>query len=498
MPLSWAEGLCCSMLLMAIWAILARLPVLSEASNRVENSSPLAIWITRLLSSQLLLLSLKLLMVGLFFLVIICGLYGTPLPQQNLATELTWNIWWAGLIVSVFFLGSGWCAICPWDTIASYLTRLNILGASDNSTRLNLAVPGVLRSVWPALLMLLLLSWLELGYGITADPYATALLAMLMLIITTTSHALFERKAFCRYFCPVGRTIGFYSQLAPVALRPVDPQVCSRCETLECYRGSEQVEPCPTGLLMKNLKENSYCTSCTNCVRSCPTANISWKLRPLSQEARQDARPRHDEAWFVIALLALALLHGLTMMPIWEQQLQQLSAWLGESGLLLWGFTILLATTLLLVASLYAAAIAVTMKLCRQRIGFKKLFIDMAFMLLPLAFGYHIAHNLTHLWRENSWSWLLHPFGLPTQALPSMSRVMPTMGSGEAGLFILQSGFMLFGFCMSLLILRHRAARLASHDSNRRGFSLLPLALFALLITILQLWLLTQPMMMRF
>ncbi len=77
-------------------------------------------------------------------------------------------------------------------------------------------MPKQLRNVWPALLLFIGLTWLELGAGVTTSPYATALLALLMLVLATVSLSLFERKAFCRYFCPVGRTVGFYSQLAPV------------------------------------------------------------------------------------------------------------------------------------------------------------------------------------------------------------------------------------------------------------------------------------------
>ncbi len=58
-------------------------------------------------------------MVVAFLLIIYAGLYRTPVAERNLATVLTWNIWWAGLVISVFFLGSSWCAVCPWDTLAN-------------------------------------------------------------------------------------------------------------------------------------------------------------------------------------------------------------------------------------------------------------------------------------------------------------------------------------------------------------------------------------------
>ena len=120
------------------------------------------------------LLCLKILLVALFLLVIVAGLQGSPIPERNIATVLTWNWWWAGLVFSVFFLGSAWCAVCPWNTLADWVVR---------GQRLNLRVPRFLRSLWPALWLLIALTWLELGVGITTNPYATAVLALVMVVI---------------------------------------------------------------------------------------------------------------------------------------------------------------------------------------------------------------------------------------------------------------------------------------------------------------------------
>ena len=169
---------------------------------------------------------------------------GTRIPERNIATVLTWNIWWTGLIISVFFLGSAWCAICPWDALATWLVRRRLWRRAHPNNSLNLTVPRPFRSVWPALILLIALTWLELGVGITIDPYATGLLALLMLVLATVSLAIYENKAFCRYLCPVGRTVGVYSQLAPVELRPIDNDICARCTSLECYHGNDTTEPC--------------------------------------------------------------------------------------------------------------------------------------------------------------------------------------------------------------------------------------------------------------
>ncbi|GMQ83474.1 MAG: 4Fe-4S binding protein [Gammaproteobacteria bacterium] len=443
-------------------------------------------------------LTLKLLLVILFLLVIIAGLYGTPIPARNIATVLTWNIWWSGLIFSVFFLGSAWCAVCPWDTLATWLTRFNFTARPNPGSSLNLRVPKLLRNVWPALLLFTGLTWMELGVGITTSPYATALLSMLMLILATISLALFERKAFCRYFCPVGRTIGFYAQLAPVELRHIDAEICNRCVTLDCYHGNEEIEPCPTNLVMKNLQENTYCTSCGNCIRSCPDQNIAWRPRPMSREALQDARPRPDEAWFMLGLLALTGLHGLTMMPFWERWIRELARLTGDSGQLLWSFTAGLLASIMLVVLVYGLLIALTRFYNRREVSFKRLFFGMSFIALPLAFAYHLAHNLNHLLREGRGlaALFMNPLGLGVQPLSmaekqtrAMSAIIP-----QDAIFALQTALIVFGFWIAMQVLRHRGEALLP-DS---GWKLFPMCIFALIMTASHLWLLAQPMMMRF
>jgi polyferredoxin len=199
-----------------------------------------------LIANRWILLSIKIVMVGFFLLIIIAGLFGTPIPERNIATVLTWNLWWSGLVFSVFFLGSAWCAVCPWDTLAQWLVRRKLWRRAEPNNSLNIKVPKGLANVWPALFMFIALTWLELGVGITTSPYATAAVSLLMVVLATASLAIYQRKAFCRYFCPVGRTVGYYSQLAPIELRPIDNETCANCKTLDCYHGNEEVEPCPT------------------------------------------------------------------------------------------------------------------------------------------------------------------------------------------------------------------------------------------------------------
>jgi ferredoxin len=501
LPPGWAALVGVAVVVLSLRTLVAlRKPAVERQVRWIAPSAPGAIMRHVAALGPWLLLVLKIALAALFLRIVTAGLFGSSIPERNLATVLTWNVWWAGLILTIFFVGSFWCAVCPWDTLAGWLVRRRLVRRASPNNSLNLRVPRMIRSVWPALLLFIGLTWLELGTGLTTTPRTTAILGLAMVVLATVSLALFERKAFCRYFCPVGRTIGFYSQLAPVELRPADIEVCARCTSLECYHGTDRVEPCPTHLVMGRLTENTYCTSCGNCVSSCPSKNIFWRLRPPSIEAMQNARPHWDEACFMLALLALTDFHGITMMPLWKEGMGSFARLVSDSGTLLLSFTIALLASLAVPTMLYSGAVAVTHRIAGIAIEYKQLFSGLAFVALPLAFAYHLAHNLGHVVRESTGIWTLfsNPLGTGMQPLSvaeKQARHMELLIRPEL-LFTLQAGLMLFGFWVALQVLRHRGQRLLPGGALT-GFTLLPMILLAVAFTGFHLWLLMQPMAMR-
>ena len=502
LPEMWVFAILALMALIGVWAIFARPPGQKDFATFSLSRLPLIGGITHyLLTTPWLLFFLKLVMVLLFLLIITAGLYGTPIPERNIATILTWNLWWAGLIFSIFFLGSAWCAICPWDAMAQWLVRRRLWRRAEPNNSLNLRVPRQVRSVWPALILFIGLTWLELGAGITVDPYATASIALLMLVMATVSMVVYQRKAFCRYFCPIGRTIGFYSQLSVEELRPIDNDTCANCQTLECYHGSQDVDPCPTGLMMGSLQQNTYCTSCGNCSRSCPHENVSWRLRSPSVEAAQGARPHWDEACFMIALLALTSFHGLTMLPFWEGWMSQLARTIGDSGQLLWSFSVGIALCITIVSAFYAISASVTQKFLIIKQSFKQTFSTFAFVALPLAFAYHMAHNLNHLIREGAGltEVFINPMGIDVKPLTMMEKHMrhSDMLISQTALYVLQSVLMLAGFVIAIKIIRYRSCSIINSGNSGASWRMLPMIMFAAGMTIAHLWLMMQPMMMR-
>jgi ferredoxin len=490
--------------LIGLWGLFGRPASESTARSLNLAQAPVVGRVVRFLNrSPYPLLAARLASVSVFLLIIAAGFFGTVHPEHNIATAFVWNIWWPLVIVAVFFIGSAWCAICPWDTLASWIVRRSWWRRVAPHPGLNLKVPRYLQNVWIALLMFMGLSWLELGAGVTGRPMLTAALGLVMLVLSIVFLLVFERKAFCRYACPVGRTVGFYSRLSPIEVRPVSQSTCDSCKTLECFHGSRQIEPCPSKLVVGRFSENSFCLSCGNCVLSCPSQNVSWRLRTMDTEAKKAGTPGWDSAWFMLALLGITSFHGITMIPQWGEWLVAMARFTGETGSLFFSFaTGMLASSALPVA-VYAAAIWLVQLGGRGDASYKKLFGGFAFTALPLAFAYHLAHNMDHLIGEGGdvLRVLANPFGWGLAPLTSAQRhdIMMQQVVPETVMFALQAGFIVLGFWLAVQIARYQARKLIVADGLvDRMKKMLPLLGFFAAVTAANLWLLAQDMEMRF
>ena len=179
---------------------------------------------------------IQLIVVALFLLIIAAGIFGNQNPALNIAPLMTWTIWWCGLVVLIMFAGKAWCYMCPWDAIAGWTEKLRLWKKTDQGLGLGLKWPRSLRNVWPATFLFITLTWIELGFGVTMRPLATAYLAIAMLVLAIMSAFLFERKGFCRYGCLVGRVSGLYAMFGGVEVRHRDDGVCASCHTKECVK----------------------------------------------------------------------------------------------------------------------------------------------------------------------------------------------------------------------------------------------------------------------
>jgi len=502
LPWDFIKWIVLFMILTLGWALMSKPPSDPRPFSLPLTRIPLLAPVVRYLNTSTVpLATLKVVSVVFYLLVIVAGIFGTVHAEHNFATVLVWGLWWPLVIISVFFLGSAWCAICPWETLSKLVVLRKLLRRPEKNRERSNKVPIRFRNVYPALALFLGLTWLELGAGVTSIPWATAGMALIMFILATACLVLFERKAFCQYFCPVGRTIGYYGRLAPIEIRPVDNDICAKCVTMECYHGTAEIEPCPTHLTVGRFGQNTSCISCGSCVRSCPYENVTWRLRALDKEATQVSETRWDGAWFMLGLLAITIFHGLTMLPPWSNAVTWLSGVLGEGDPLLLTFTILMVAGCALPVALYVLCIYAIRFTASMAVSFKQLFTRLAFISLPLAFAYHLAHNLDHFIREipNLFKVMLNPFGVGMRPLTGSERHILMMESpiSDWWIFLGQSLLMAFGYWVAIKIVRYRTRGGLQGGRDLTGVQLLPAFLFVVAVTVFNIWLLGQNMVMR-
>ena len=428
--------------------------------------------------------------------LIYAGLFGNRIG--NITPVAVWTIWWAGLVFAVALLGPVFCAICPWDLLGRFGIRRRL-----QTLTLGLKVPKALRNMWPAIILFALLTWAELGLGVTTDPRSTAYMAIGMVVLAIAAALVFRKKAFCAHLCPVGRISGMYANFAPIEIRSADPEVCKSCKTQDCLRGNDEGYACPTGLSLRVLNENTMCTMCTECVRSCDQNNVAINLRPFARDLVHKVKIRSDEAWMCVVLLALTLFHGFSMTTAWENfnpgspsLMKWMATTLGTPNTL--NFTLGMIVVIAIPIALFELSCWAAARLTRDSgLGAQKLFRAYSLSLLPVALFYHLAHNLMHLLMEGGSlvPLLSNPLGRGTDHFGTASMQMGHLAS-ETTIWYLQIALILVGHLFGIVI-AHRISRRLFEDPKQATRSLIPMLAVMIMISIAGLSLMVLDMNMR-
>ncbi len=459
--------------------------------------------VRRLAMSRLFRFVLQALMALIFVVIIAAGLFGNQNPSLNIAPLLTWTIWWCGLVILIIFAGKAWCYMCPWDAIAGWTERLRFWKKSEEGLGLDLKWPRVLRNIWLATFLFVGLTWIELGFGVTMRPEVTAWIAIGMLLMAIVSAFLFDRKSFCRYGCLVGRVSGLYALFAGAEVRARDADVCRTCRTKECIKGSATAYGCPTFEYPGTMQLNTYCIQCCECIQACPHENMTINMRPWGADLAAKGKPRSDEAYLALLMLAISGFHGLTMTPVWRQLTDAIGSAMPVGQMAAFSFGMLglmtapIAVYALLIWISHRLSSRPTMGEASLRVTYRDYFIRYSYCVLPIALFYHLAHNLEHLMMDGPKviAMASDPFGWNWNLFGTAHWSVPPMISLDV-LWILQVLLVGIGHVYSLWAASRITGNLfEDRKAARRGQW--PILLGMIAFSIFSLWLLKQPMEMR-
>ncbi len=413
-------------------------------------------------------------LVGYIF-AILAGLIGTPVGSHNFSIVFVWIAWWAILIlVAVPFFGRGWCAVCPIPLSGEWIQRGAVLAPPDKKPKwLNLRVPRMFRNIWLQNISFLLLALFS--SVLLTTPNITGIVLAVMLFGAIGLSTIFERRAFCRYLCPVGGFIGIYAQTAPLELRIKDKQVCASCVGKPCYNGSSAGYGCPWDVFPGGLTKNTYCGLCMECIRTCPHDNIAVNLRPFSADLAKPTS-RMDEAFKAFIMFGSAMIYAGVLLGPWGI-LKDAAYNVGTAA-----WFIYVVAFLGIIFGILPGFFTLGLLQKRSSLPLKQRFSSLSTALIPLGLMFWVAFSLSFVLTNVSYimAALSDPLGLGwnlfgTADLAWQPMLAPLLAPAQT--LALVSGLIW-------------SARTAQKAANEVNISSLPVIGYCFVVTVFMLWLL--------
>jgi hypothetical protein len=284
-------------------------------------------------------LVLKILAVAVFTVTVAAGFIGNQDPYRNVAPTMVWIIFWVGLAYVSAFAGDIWALVNPWRTIFAVVERLS----KRTANRPRLHYPKAF-AVWPACLLLLAFSWIELVYPSPAVPRHIAWFATAYTVLTWTGMALFGRETWLQRGEVFTLVFGTLARFAPTVISR-NERVCA-------------VRPFAAGLLVSGPASASM-------------------------------------AAFVLLLLSTVLYDGLLGTPEWAAAEAFAVARLGwGEGAALVVRSIGLVGFWLFFLGVFIAVAALMSRLTGGARSAGEMAQHLALTLVPIVIGYHLAHYL--------------------------------------------------------------------------------------------------------
>lgn len=388
-------------------------PTLARAQRPNLLRLPL---LNRVLGHRLFQFALILPNLFVFTVVILSGLFGTPVGNANFSIIFVWIVWWALLIMLLIPVGArAWCTMCPIPAVGEWVQRRSVVARSPKRPlTLGKDWPRPLRNIW--LQNFSFLTVAAFSAIVLTRPFVTGALLLGFMVVALGLFLVYRRRAFCRYVCPVSGFIGLYSTVAPLEIRVIDPDVCIRhcgVKGKECVKGSAEGYGCPWMEYPGTLDRNSYCGMCTECLKTCPQDNLALSVRPFGADLLVPKR-RLDEAFKGFIMLGAAVLYSVVMLGRWGW----IKDWanLGSGSMLHFaGYIALLIGAVLVVtpALFYATAWLARLLSRATKVPIRQLFVSFAYTTVPLGLAAWIAFSLSFVFINVSYAIpvLSDPFG---------------------------------------------------------------------------------------
>ncbi|MGB3312157.1 MAG: cyclic nucleotide-binding domain-containing protein [Nodosilinea sp.] len=378
---------------------------------------------------------------GLFAVVIAVLWFGPQQRENNVALTVFWAWWWPLVLLSFPFVGRLWCSVCPFMIYGEVTQWI--------SERL---FPGRLKR-WPRqaadrwggwfmfALFALILIWEEVWH-LEDTAYLSACLLLLITAGAMIFSALFERRFWCRYLCPIGGMNGLFAKLSMTELRAQQGTCSAECTTYQCYKGGpekgegQETNGCPLYSHPAQLEDNRDCVLCMTCLKACPHRSVELNLRPPGIELWTTHRPRAAEVALMFLLLGAVYLHRLPELQLRLGIQLPTDTVVGHS---------LVSVGALALPALLVLTVEGGQWIWRKTQGLpRRLVVKMAYGYLPLVWAANLAHYLRLGLGEGG---RILPVSLATFGA---SGALPVWVAHPAVVAFLQGGTLLLGMALAV------------------------------------------------
>ena len=255
-----------------------------------------------------------------FAIVVALLFFGPQRRAENVALNLFWAWWWPLVLLGFPFVGRLWCAVCPFMIYGEVTQKLSLWLWPRQLKRW----PREQAEKWGGWflfgLFTLIFLWEEL-WDLEDTAYLSACLLLLITAGAMIFSAIFERRFWCRYLCPIGGMNGLFAKLSMTELRAQQGTCSAECTTYQCYKGGPQkgegmeTGGCPLYSHPAQLEDNKDCVLCMTCLKACPHRSVELNLRPPGIELWTTHVPHSYEVALLFLLFGGVFLHRL---PEWQ------------------------------------------------------------------------------------------------------------------------------------------------------------------------------------
>jgi hypothetical protein len=391
--------------------------------------------------------TLRVVSVTLFLMVVAAGLVGNPAPLKNITPMFVWVIWWVGFAFLCAFVVNLWPLLNPFATLFEWADRLS-LTLRGRSIVLGWCYPEKI-GAWPAFLLFLMFSWVELIAPGRDLPRAIAIGALIYAGLTWIGCVLFGPRVWVRRGEAFSVFFSLLGRFAPIHIARGKRRWACR------------FRPFAVGLMTR---------------------------APLSPSLTA----------FALLMLATVTVDGLLETPLWAIAIESLTAApmspLARPSPPHWPPTALLCAVPALFAVTYLLTMTCMTRLVPKSPSVTYLAGRFVLTLIPIATAYHLAHYLSFLLLAGQLAIPLasDPFGTGWDLFGTKLYRMNIGIVDARTVWFVAVGAIVIGHILATW-LAHEAALEIFADARAARLSQIPMLVLMVSYTVLSLWILAQP-----